>query len=134
MDKSKLQNKKEWQKFGIVLGIIISIFGTFQLISGKDFYFYFYAIALIVFIIATVFPILLKPIFILFSYFGSAMNWFVLRTFLSLNFFLAFTPIGFLMKSLGRLSFDLKTNKTKKSYWLKREITQFKKDDFENQF
>lgn len=134
MDKSKFQNKKEWRKFGIGLGIILLIIGTIQFILEKEWYYYFYGLSLIVFLSAAILPILLKPIFILSSYIGLTINWFVTKIILSFLLFFVFTSIGFLMRLLSKKPPALKIEKTKSSYWLKRKTTKLKRDDYEKQF
>ena len=70
MDKSKFNDKNEWRKFGIGLGIILSVIATIQLIIGRELYPYFYGAGIFVLLIGLILPILIKPLFILFSYFA----------------------------------------------------------------
>ena len=134
MDKSKFQNKEEWRKFGIGLGIILLVIATIQFIIGKGIYYYFCLASAFVFFSVIALPIILKPIFILFSYIGLGINWVVTRVILGLLLFLVFTPLGFFLKLSGKDFLSLKINKKQNSYWLKRKVTRFKKDDFEKQF
>ena len=134
MNKSKFENKKEWQKFGIGLGIVLLIIGTIQFILNKELYFYFYGMAILIFLSVAFVPVFLKPIFILFSYIGFKINWVTTRVTLNLFFFLVFIPIGFFLKLVNKNPLDLKINKAENSYWLKRKVTKFKKSDFESQF
>jgi hypothetical protein len=124
MDKTKFDNKKEWRKFGIGLGIILSVIATIQLIIGRELYPYFYGVGLIVFLVGLVLPILLKPVFILFSYIGFVLGWFMTRVILSVLFYLVFTTIGLILRLFGKHFLDIKFDKKADSYrwWLLSEL------------
>lgn len=133
MDKSKFKNKKEWRKFGYGLTIILSLIATIQLIIGNDAYPYLFFLAGAVLLIGLVLPVLLKPIFVLFSYLGYSLGWVMTRVILTILFYLVFTSIGAIARLLGNQFLDLKINKKAKSYWVDREqeesannyVTQF---------
>lgn len=124
MDKTKFDNKKEWRKFGIGLGIILSVIATIQLIIGRELYPYFYGVGLIVFLVGLVLPILLKPVFILFSYIGFVLGWFMTRVILSVLFYLVFTTIGLILRLFGKHFLNIKFDKKADSYrwWLLSEL------------
>jgi len=134
MDKSKFENKKEWQKFGIGLGFILGVIGTLQLIFDKELYFYFYITALIIFLSSLFFPILLKPLFISFSYLGFGIGWLTTQLVLILLFYFLFTSLGFLLKLFGKDFLRLKKNRKINSYWIERKTTRFDKENYEAQF
>jgi len=134
MDKSKIGDKKELRKFGIGLAIILFAIGTIQYYFGKGIYWYFYNFSIIALFLALVIPKALKPVFILFSYIGLTINWFITRIILGIAFYILFTPFGVIMRLLGKDFLDLKLEEGKESFWSERKIKKLEKDDFEKQF
>ena len=84
MDKTKFKNKKEWRKFAFGVGVILLIIGTVQILLGKTHYPYFYGLSVLVVLAGIVTPVLIRPIFIIFSYIGFGIGWFMTRLILSL--------------------------------------------------
>jgi len=134
MDKSKFQDKREWKKFGISLSIILMIIASLLLIKGKEFYPYLFGAGIFIIILAFLIPILLKPIYILFSYIGFCMGWFITRITLSILFYLILTPIGLISKLFGKHYLDLKFKEDTESCWITKEHKLERGEDFKNQF
>lgn len=135
MDKSKFNSKKEWQKFGYGLSVILLLIGTLQMIFGSGYlYIYLYTISSIILLSALAFPIVLKPLFIFFSYFGFGMNWLVTHLILTLVFYLLITPIGLLLKLFGKKLLDVEFPRKGKSYWISREGSSDNIENFKKQY
>ena len=103
MDKLKFNDKNEWRKFGYGLTVILLLIGTTELLFGRGiWYVYFYAASSFILLFALAWPILLKPLFIFFSYFGFVINWLVTHLVLTVVFYLIITPLGWLLKLFGK--------------------------------
>ena len=74
MDKSKFNDKKEWRKFGIGVAAILAVIATIQLIVGKELFIYFYGVAVFFLFFGLLLPIIIKPVYILFSYLGFVLG------------------------------------------------------------
>ena len=118
MDKTKFKNKKEWRKFAFGVGVILLIIGTVQILLGKTHYPYFYGLSVLVVLAGIVTPVLIRPIFIIFSYIGFGIGWFMTRLILSLLYYLVFTPIAIIRKLVGKSFLDLKFDKSLETYWI----------------
>ncbi len=118
MDKSKFNIKTEWKKFGIALGIILSIIATILLIKKKSLFIYFYGAGLFFIVAALAVPIVVKPVFILFLYIAHVLGWVMTRLILSVLFYLVITPIGLILKLFGKKFLDMKFSREKESYWI----------------
>ncbi len=132
MDKSKFNDKKEWRKFGYGVAVILALIATFQILTGKDLYPYFYAAAAVMALFALILPVILKPLFILFSYLGLVMGWIMTRIILTVMFYVIFTLIGFLVRLFRKQVLEMKFPLDGPSYWIDR-----KKDEiinYENQY
>jgi hypothetical protein len=137
MDKSKFNIKSEWKKFGIALGIILSIIATILLLKKKSIYIYFYGTGLFFILAALTVPIVIKPVFILFLYIAFVLGWVMTRVILSILFYLVITPIGLILKLFGKRFLDLKVSQKEGSYWIESAVEASKEEgvkNYENQF
>jgi len=134
MNTSKFKNRREWRNFGIGLSIILAIMATIQLIRGNSLFPIFYLTSGIVLISGLLFPVILKPLFIPFSYIGFGLGWVITRIILSALFFLVITPIGLLSRLVRKryLQTDIGTNET--SYWKEHRAQTASKEYFEKQY
>ena len=134
MDKSKFNDKIEWRKFGIALAVLLFIISAVQYFKQIELYSYFLAASVLFLLSALALPILIKPVFILFSYIGFAMGWLVTRVILFILFYLFITPISILARKFGNRFLDLRFDRTKESYWLPVKENRNNRENFEKQF
>jgi hypothetical protein len=134
MDKSKFNDKKEWRKFGIALAVLLFVISTIQYFKQIEIYPYFLAAGVLFLLSALALPILLKPVFILFSYIGFGMGWVTTRIILFILFYLFITPISILARKFGNRFLDLRFDRTKESYWLPVKENRNNRENFEKQF
>jgi len=134
MDTSKFKDRTEWRKFGIGLSIILVILGTIQWITGSSLFLLAYLPAGIVFVSGLLFPVILKPLFILFSYIGFALGWVMTRVILSALFFLVFTPIGLLSRLVGKRYLQMGLGADETTYWKTHRERTASKQYFKNQY
>jgi hypothetical protein len=134
MDKSKFNNPREWRKFGFGLSAIMAVLTVLQLIFHKPGWKYFAAAAVVSLILSRIWVLGLKPVFIVFSYLGFVMGWFMTRVILSILFFLVFTTVGTLSKLFGKGFLNLRFDRETPSYWIERSKEIDIKSKYENQF
>ena len=134
MDQSKLKDKKEWRKFGLGVAAILAGIATIQLIKSNPLSVWFYAGSGFFLITGLLVPVLLKPIFILFSYLGLVLGWIMTRIILSLLFFLILTPIGLISRLFGRRHLILHPDASLDTYWVPAEREEDRLKEFERQF
>jgi carbamoyltransferase len=134
MDKSKFKDRREWRKFGIGLSIILVILGTIQWITGRSFFLPVYLTAGIVLASVLLFPVILKPLFILFSYIGFALGWVMTRVILSAFFFFVLTPISLVSRLVGKRYLKLEFGTKKTTYWKTHREQNASKQNFEKQY
>jgi len=79
------------------------------------------AIAGAVFLIALVAPKPLGPAFRCWMVIARAIGWFNARLLLSILFYLVFTPIGLIMRLIGRDALQRDFNSSKSSFWIAKE-------------
>ena len=134
MDKSKFNEQKEWRKFGIGLGIILGAIGGVQLLKGHSVYPFFIGAGALTALAAIAVPILVKPVFIFFSYLSVVLGWFSTRLILTVIFFVLLTPISIIMKLTGKKFLTKGADRNLPTYWIARNKTYGQPESFENQF
>jgi hypothetical protein len=134
MDKSKFNDPKEWKKFGIGLGILLAAAATVQFLKGHSLNLWLYGAGFLAAIAGIAVPILVKPVFILFSYLGVVLGWFSTRVILVLVFFLLLTPIALIMKLAGKKFMPMGKDGNLKTYWIDRNHDSNEARSFENQY
>src|SRR4030042_6975210 len=134
MDKSKFNNKKEWQKFGFGLSAIVLLIMVLQFLFRQEFSWFLLICSLFLVLISLGLPAVLKPLFILFSYIGLVMGWVMTRIIITLLFYLVLTPIGLIAKVAGKNFLDTEFKKNRESYWKEVPASRIDKSDYEKQF
>lgn len=76
----------------------------------------------------------MKPIHVGWMTFAFALGWFNTRLLLGLFFYLVITPVGLLMRMMGKDLLDEKIDPNAKSYWVKKERKPFDPKTFERLF
>lgn len=132
MDTLKL-DKITLKKFGLTMGVAFLFFtGLFLFRHKSAVAGYSLAIASVFFISGFIFPILLKPLYIIWMRFAFMLSWINTRIILIILFYLVFTPVGLFMRILKA---DLLEN-TKKgaTYWKNKEKTDLNILNYERRF
>jgi uncharacterized protein involved in cysteine biosynthesis len=125
---------KDLRRFGIAIGIVLTLLGALYLWRGKDYFPYFFIFSAAFFIVGIFIPNLLKPIHKILAALAIYINWIITRIILIALFYLVFTPIGLLIRLSGKDNLNLKFRSGAKSYWIPRKTTKFERDNYERQF
>ena len=108
------------RSFGMVFTLVFLVVGIWQISTGKSLGWYFFASAILFFIVTITFPSLLGPFNRVWFKFGLLLGQAVNPVILGLVFFLVVTPIGIVRRLLGKDSLHLKPKPNLKSYWIDR--------------
>lgn len=127
-------NKKEVKRNIIYLGIFLLLVGFVQMLFGKSFSVYFYIVGFSILVIGVFFPKLSGIIILILYRVGFYLGLVNSKVLLTVFYYIFLTPIGLILKMTGKKHLDLEIKKDDKSYWIKRENVEFKKEDFKNQF
>ena len=118
------------RSFGIVFFILFFIIAIFPLLSDGNIRVWSAALSIIFLILGLMNSSILYPLNKIWFKFGILLGKIVSPIVLGVIFFFVVTPIGILMKILGKDLLNLKNN-NEKSYWIKRsEIKSKMKDQF----
>ena len=118
------------RSFGIVFFVVFLLIGFWPILSGNELRIWSILISLIFLILGILNSKVLTPLNKAWFRFGVFLGNFVSPIIMGIIFFLVVTPIGLLMKLLGKDLINLKKN-NEKTYWIRRNK---KKSSMKNQF
>lgn len=122
--------KESNRSFGLVFFIFFLIIAFYPVFNGNEIKIYFVIISLIFLVLGLINSAILSPLNKIWLKFGLLLGKIVSPIVMGIIFFLVVTPIGILMRILGKDILNLSYNK-KKSYWIKRYSSKSK---MKNQF
>jgi hypothetical protein len=134
MDKTKFHDRREWRKFGIGFGIVLSVIATIQLLIGRELFPYFYGAGIIILLSSAFVPVLIKPLFIIFSYIGFSIGYIMTKIILIVFFYAIITPIGVISRIFGKQFINIKFYNNVDSYWIDKKYEVGIQNIYENQF
>ena len=132
MTKNKKIKIPSNRSFGIFFFIIFLIISIFPITNDKNIVFWSLILALIFLFLGIANSSLLSPLNKLWFKLGVLLGNLISPIVMSAIFFLVVTPIGILMRLIGKDLLKLKKNKLTKSYWIERntKIKNKMKDQF----
>ena len=127
MDDVKISSNRS---FGIVFFVVFSLIALYPLSYGGEIRIWSLIISLIFLILGLLNSIILAPLNKIWFKFGILLGKIVSPLIMGIIFFLVVTPIGLIMRLLGKDLLNLKYNKDK-SYWIENNGPKSK---MKNQF
>lgn len=127
-------DKSDLRKFGITMGIILTLLGGLSLWHEKGYFIYFFILAATFIIPGLVLPAALRPAHKGWMTLSILLGWVMTRVILSVLFYLVVTPTRCLARLFGKQFLDLKIDKNVSSYWIPKEKQKLNKTDYERQF
>ncbi len=133
MEKLNL-GKNNLKKFGVTMAAAFLVITLFILFKHKHNPLPIVCVSLAFFIAALFAPAILKPVYIIWMRLAFVLSWINTRLILCALFYTIFTLIGLGMRLFGIDLLDRKIEKSKGSYWRKKEKKEFSALDYERQF
>ena len=118
--KSKIKVSSN-RSFGLVFFVVFLIIGLWPLLHEDQFKIWSLFFSLFFLVLGLMNSKLLTPLNLLWTKFGILLGNVFAPIVMSFIFFLVVTPIGLLMRIMGRDLLRTKYNKSGKTYWIKRE-------------
>ena len=120
--KSKIKTSSN-RNFGFVFFIVFLILGFWPITNGEEIRIWLVAISLIFLILGIMKSKLLTPLNQLWFKFGMILGAIVAPIIMGAVFFLVVTPIGIVMRLMGKDLLNKKYSKKKETYWIKCETS-----------
>jgi hypothetical protein len=118
--KSKIEVSSN-RSFGLVFFVVFLIIGLWPLLDEGQFKIWSLFFSLFFLVLGLMNSKLLTPLNLLWTKFGILLGNIFAPIVMSFIFFLVVTPIGLLVRIMGRDLLRTKYNKSEKSYWIKRD-------------
>lgn len=100
MDKKV--DRKQLRSFGFLVGGVFGGIGLWPLIFGEPYRLWAVVVAAVLLLPAVVWPPVLAPLFKGWMFIGHVLGWINTRIILGLVFYLLVTPIGLVMRLMGK--------------------------------
>jgi len=127
MDDIKISSNRS---FGIVFFIVFLLIALYPLINNSEIRIWSLLISIIFLILGLLNSVILTPLNKLWFKFGIVLGKIISPVIMGIIFFLVVTPIGLIMRFLGKDVLNLKYHKNK-SYWIEKNGPKSK---MKNQF
>lgn len=118
MAKDKTKTKKELRKFGFVMIVPLAIIGGFLLWKATPAAPYLLILAAFFLISSLLLPSILRPIERIWMKIAELISAVMTRAILVLTFYLVITPMGLILRLIGKDLLDMKFDSNRKSYWV----------------
>ena len=126
--------RKNVRNFGLLFGALCFILSGFLLVKGNAGWVWGAGGGLFFLITGLfAFPVL-KPVYASWMLFAFVLGWINTRLLLGAFFYLVLTPIGLLLRLMGKDLLDEALDRNAGSYWKKRERRPFEKGRYERLF
>lgn len=132
--KNIKSTKKELRSFGLTLGVVLGLLGTFFFWKGRFDHYYLFILSLFLLGFGLVYPSVLKPFQRVWMTIALIIGYIMTRVILCLLFYFIITPISFISRICGASFLDMKIEKSKGSYWIQRKQENFNRENYEKQY
>ncbi len=128
------ESKKNLRKFGLTVGPVLLAIGLYLFLRGRSSGAYWAATGILLIFLSIVAPVVLKPLNKGWMILAILLGWVMTRFILVILFYLVLTPTGLIARMFRKDFLDRRFDRTRNSYWQKREKNKFDPRDYERQF
>ncbi len=124
----------EVKKFGLLFAAICAGLSLFLFFKENDLWLLPAAGAVFFLVTGLVAQPVLQPVYTVWMKLAHVLAWINTRILLGLFFYLVLTPVGVVMRLLGKDLLDKKIDRAAPTYWVKREETSLRRNRYERLF
>lgn len=114
-------DKKALRNFGLLFFVVLSAIAGFSYWKGSSNWPWFIGGSGLFLALGLFLPFILKPFYKVWMALAFLLGLIMTRVILTLAFFLVFTPMGFVLRLLGKDLLDEKIDRSSGTYWKKHE-------------
>ena len=109
------------KSFGLVFGVVFAVIGLRPLLNVQPIRFWALVVSVLLVLLSYALPQILAPFNRLWFLFGRLLHKIVNPIVMGLIFYTTVTPIGLILRLLGKRPIPVKFDPDIESYWIKRE-------------
>ena len=127
---------KSIRKFGAVIAVGFGLIGTFIYLgtNNLDPAQWLWGIGLLFLILGFILPSVVKPFYRLWMLIAYLLGGFVSRIILTLLFYFVLTPIGLVLRLLGKDLLSKSASSSQESYWVKKDLSNIANDQYRKMY
>ncbi len=125
---------RQIRKFGLLFGVIGLLLAAYLAYKGSELWPWILAAAFFFSGAGLAFTGVLRPIYWAWMKFAFALGWINARILLTIFFYCVLTPIGLIIRAVGRDLLERKIDQESESYWIRREQVPFDPRTYERLF
>ena len=120
--------------FGLVFGAVFAIIALWPWVFGGRIRIWSAVVGALFVVVAWLWPAVLAPLNRVWTRFGLLLHRVVSPVVLGVMFFVVITPMGLVMRALGKDPLRLRLDRNARSYWIDRQPPGPAPDSLNNQF
>lgn len=120
LDRGESSAGSSNRSFGLIIAAVLAALGLWPIIAGRAPRWGLFLVGAGFLVAALLFPAVLAPLNRLWTKLGLLLHRLVSPLILGIMFFLVITPIGLLMRILGKNPLKLEFDRSATSYWIHR--------------
>ncbi len=120
--------------FGVTLALLFAALGGWSLWTGGNYSLWLFGLAAGFFLVALALPGLLAPLNRAFVRLSALLKSVAAPIVLAVIFFGVITPVGMLMRLLGRDPLRRRIDANRQSYWIDRQVSRTRPPSMKDQF
>ena len=122
------------RSFGFLFCFVMIALAAFRYYKGGNSWIWFVGGAVFFLLTGVLLQPVLRPIYVLWMRFAYVLGWLNTRFLLGIFFYLVITPVGLVMRILGRDPLTRKIDRSQSSYWTKHNPRPFDAKRYEHLF
>jgi hypothetical protein len=125
---------KELRKFAVTLFSAMGVLGAFFIWQERDIGFVLWGIGSVALLAAWVCPMGLKPVYTYWMKLAIVLGFISSHVILALVYYLVLTPMGLVMRVLGKNPMPLQPDENTQSYWIKKHRGKYDRQRYEKMY
>jgi hypothetical protein len=126
--------REEVRKFGILFAVVFTAVTVYVRYREMGSWYWFLVAAGGFLLSGHVAPSLLRPLYLGWMRFAYVLGWINTRVLLGIFFYLVLTPVGLVLRMMGKDLLDSKVDRQAVTYWKKREGSRTPPEQYERLF
>lgn len=134
LEREEATHASSNRSFGLVFASVFLVVAVYPLLRGGSVRLWSLALSALFLVLALAVPRVLSPLNRGWMRFGLLLHRFVSPVVLGIMFFLVVTPMGLVMRAIGKDMLRLRFDRRASTYWIERSPPGPQPDSLDNQF